>query len=164
MNDNQNYFVTRSTSRVLSVPGGKCSIDIFGDADGSRYDNHRGGSKSNPPPSVTTAPSQSTQPAVDSMQLKHEADRNKHRAMDESFDLFGGAPAAAPKSSKATSVEMNEQRGAATAGVSSAKTTRVSSNQFASASSTNSYNVITDRPTSRVLQPPGGRSSDFIFG
>jgi hypothetical protein len=98
------------------------------------------------------------------MQLKNEAARNKHRAMDESFDLFGSAPAAAPKPAKATAVEANEEEDAAIAGVSSAKTTRVSSNQFASASATNSYNVITDRPTSRVLQPPGGKSSDFIFG
>jgi len=34
-----------------------------------------------------------------------------------------------------------------------------SSNAFASSSSTNSYNVLTDRSTSRVLRPPGGHSS-----
>jgi hypothetical protein len=36
---------------------------------------------------------------------------------------------------------------------------RVSSNAFASSSTTNSYNVLTDRPTSRVSNPPGGRSN-----
>uniref|UniRef100_A0A7S4HQG7 Microtubule-associated protein Jupiter n=1 Tax=Odontella aurita TaxID=265563 RepID=A0A7S4HQG7_9STRA len=35
----------------------------------------------------------------------------------------------------------------------------VSSNAFASSATTNSYNVLTDRPTSRVLAPPGGKTS-----
>jgi hypothetical protein len=39
------------------------------------------------------------------------------------------------------------------------KPIQVSSNAFASGSSTNSFNVITDRPTSRVLAPPGGHCS-----
>ncbi len=36
---------------------------------------------------------------------------------------------------------------------------RISSNAFASSSTTNSFNVVTDRPTSRVSEPPGGKSS-----
>jgi len=36
---------------------------------------------------------------------------------------------------------------------------RVSSNAFASSATTNSYNVLTDRPSSRVLAPPGGKTS-----
>jgi hypothetical protein len=39
------------------------------------------------------------------------------------------------------------------------KAKETSSNAFASSSSTNSFNVITDRPTSRVLAPPGGHTS-----
>ena len=39
----------------------------------------------------------------------------------------------------------------------------VSSNSFANGNSQNVGNVLTDRPTSRVLQPPGGRSS-ITFG
>jgi len=35
----------------------------------------------------------------------------------------------------------------------------VSSNVYASGSSQNVGNVITDRPSSRVTQPPGGKSS-----
>ena len=35
----------------------------------------------------------------------------------------------------------------------------VSSNVYANGSSQNTGNVITDRPTSRVTQPPGGKSS-----
>ena len=38
-----------------------------------------------------------------------------------------------------------------------------SSNQYASGSSQNTGNVITDRPTSRVTQPPGGRSSISFY-
>jgi len=35
----------------------------------------------------------------------------------------------------------------------------ISNNKFASASNMNSGNVITDRPSSRVLNPPGGKST-----
>jgi hypothetical protein len=35
----------------------------------------------------------------------------------------------------------------------------VSSNAFASSSTTNSFNVLTDRPTSRVTNPPGGKDN-----
>lgn len=39
----------------------------------------------------------------------------------------------------------------------------VSSNAYATGSSQNVGNVITDRPTSRVTQPPGGKSSISFF-
>lgn len=39
----------------------------------------------------------------------------------------------------------------------------VSSNVFASGSSQNSGNVITDRPSSRITQPPGGKSSISFY-
>lgn len=39
----------------------------------------------------------------------------------------------------------------------------VSSNLYANGSSQNTGNVITDRPTSRVTQPPGGKSSISFF-
>lgn len=39
----------------------------------------------------------------------------------------------------------------------------VSSNAFANGASQNVGNVITDRPTSRVTQPPGGKST-ISFG
>lgn len=38
-----------------------------------------------------------------------------------------------------------------------------SSNAYASGSSQNTGNVITDRPTSRVTQPPGGKSSISFY-
>ena len=40
---------------------------------------------------------------------------------------------------------------------------RVSSNAYASGANQNAGNVLTDRPTSKVLAPPGGRSS-ITFG
>ena len=39
----------------------------------------------------------------------------------------------------------------------------VSSNLYANGSSQNTGNVITDRPSSRVTQPPGGRSSISFY-
>lgn len=39
------------------------------------------------------------------------------------------------------------------------RTKSVSSNAFASGANMNSSNVITDRPSSRVLAPPGGHCS-----
>ena len=39
----------------------------------------------------------------------------------------------------------------------------VSSNAFARGANQNAGNVLTDRPTSKVLAPPGGRSS-IVFG
>jgi len=39
----------------------------------------------------------------------------------------------------------------------------VSSNLYASGSSQNTGNVITDRPTSKVTQPPGGKSSISFY-
>eukprot|EP00984_Skeletonema_dohrnii_P008346 scaffold3049_cov122-Skeletonema_dohrnii-CCMP3373.AAC.7 len=39
----------------------------------------------------------------------------------------------------------------------------VSSNAYANGHSQNTGNVLTDRPTSKVTQPPGGRSS-ITFG
>eukprot|EP00985_Skeletonema_marinoi_P028492 scaffold25049_cov110-Skeletonema_marinoi.AAC.2 len=89
MNDNQNAFVTRSTSRVLAEPGGKSSVG--------------------------------------------DAARIKQKNESQHFSIFGARnDIQAPKES---------------------------SNAFASSATTNSYNVLTDRPTSRVLRPPGGQSS-----
>ena len=42
------------------------------------------------------------------------------------------------------------------------KDERVSSNRFATGSNMNSGNVITDRSTTRVVAPPGGRSQVFF--
>lgn len=166
MNDNQNYFVTRSTSRVLAVPGGKCSIDIFGDDDS--------------PTSVVAHSSSQSLHTEDDAADKHKqeqaaeteearraeltaAQKNKLRAVGDSFDLFGDAPSPAKKAEVQLSSTHKGTADPAEASV-EAETKAVSSNQFASSATTNSYNVITSRPTSRVLQEPGGKSADIIFG
>lgn len=43
------------------------------------------------------------------------------------------------------------------------RTAHVSSNAFASSSTTNSFNVLTSRPTSRVSNQPGGKTN-FTLG
>jgi SPIRAL1-like protein len=144
MNDNQNYFVTRSTSRVLAQPGGDCSIDIFGGAPTAKSKADDAASSDASKASINATPAPDASKASTSKEPTPKMDevaRNRQRAMGDSFDLFGGEPAK-PSASAAD---------------------KISSNRYASASSTNSYNVITDRPTSRVLQPPGGKCSD-IFG
>ncbi|GFH50967.1 hypothetical protein CTEN210_07443 [Chaetoceros tenuissimus] len=44
------------------------------------------------------------------------------------------------------------------------KARSISNNSFASGSSQNTGNVLTERPSSRVLQPPGGKSSFSLAG
>lgn len=61
-----------------------------------------------------------------------DAQKIKKKNESQSFSIFGGGVASPNKES---------------------------SNAYASAATTNSYNVLTDRPTSRVLRPPGGHSS-----
>jgi hypothetical protein len=175
MNDNQNYFVTRSTSRVLSIPGGKCSIDIFGDdtngapAPTAKLTVVDANSTINIAPAEAklshTAPSNATSSSAST----NEAFKNKQRAMGESFDLFGcDEPVAKEKkpagnnSTAAPSTQKVEEQAHKPAGSADKP---ISSNQFASSATTNSYNVITARPTSRVLAEPGGKSrDDLIFG
>lgn len=149
MNDNQNGFVTRPTSRVLAAPGGKSSTGfLFG-----------GGGASAPKPkkaaetekevlakevapkketgatglnaTITAANDVASVPVSNAMS---EAARIKQKNEAQSFSLFGGTKT-------------------------NAQAPKVSSNAFASAATTNSHNVLTDRPTSRVLRPPGGHSS-----
>lgn len=145
MNDNQNGFVTRPTSRVLAAPGGKSSTGfLFG-----------GGAASAPAPKKAAetekevlakevAPEKETEAGLNAAtaaknvapvpvnDARSEAARIKQKNESQHFSIFGGTVAQAQK---------------------------VSSNAFASASTTNSYNVLTDKPTSRVSRPPGGQSS-----
>lgn len=185
MNDNQNYFVTRSTSRVLSIPGGKCSIDIFGDdtngggAPMSSKDVNNDTNNSEADATLTSAVASNNEAAATTKDTNtestsktsmNEAMRNKQRAMGESFDLFGSSERpekTKPSATKPTNVEranISTSDQGKTEKSAGSTDRAVSSNQFASSATTNSYNVITARPTSRVLQEPGGKSEDFIFG
>lgn len=66
--------------------------------------------------------------------------------------------------SSMVSTSQNEKmRKASTESIGSSIGRSVSSNEFASGSRMNSGNVLTDRPSSRVTQPPGGRSSICFY-
>ena len=141
MNDNQNCFVTRSTSRVLSEPGGKSSTSfLFGGSTSAKAvgvvkapaettpEKTAVGSATNAPKTaaaagaVSVAVAGSSGPAPGELSPFAAAARIKSKQETNSFSLFGGGGAAA-----------------------------ASSNAYASSSATNSYNVLTDRSTSRVV-------------
>lgn len=164
MNDNQNYFVTRSTSRVLAVPGGKCSIDIFGDDSPTSVVAHSSSQSLHTEDDAADKQEQAAETEEAKRAELTAAEKNKLRAVGDSFDLFGDVPSPAKKAEvQLSSMTRKGTADPAEAGV-EAGTKAVSSNRFASSATTNSYNVITSRPTSRVLQEPGGKSADIIFG
>mmetsp|Transcript_20058 Transcript_20058/g.34518 ORF Transcript_20058/g.34518 Transcript_20058/m.34518 type:complete len:155 (+) Transcript_20058:152-616(+) len=150
MNDNQNGFVKRPTSRVLAEPGGKSSMGfLFG-----------GSSAANRMSSEPTAPAAT---------MKTPDEKN---GIEAKTAASSATPAASPKPAQESAIEAaarikkkNESQHFSLmgggGGVSSANNEKetTSSNAFASAATTNSYNVLTDRSTSRVLRPPGGHSS-----
>ena len=129
MNDNQNAFVKRSTSRVLAEPGGKSSMGfLFG------------------PKNVTATPAKA---------------KGKENAVN-------AAPAtASPKESAieaAARIKLkNEAQHFSMLGCAAKSTERTSRNAFASASATNSYNVLTDRSTSRVVSSRADWSFRICF-
>jgi hypothetical protein len=145
-NDNQNFFVSegRSTSRVLAQPGGQCSISIGGwtaeELEHQRQLKEQRKAASQQAKTVTIEEPKSTtteEPAV-------VAVTGKENPVEVNKKEEEKVPEAATKCEKQEPV---------------AKPAGVSSNSFASASSTNSFNVVTDRPTSRVTMPPGGHTS-----
>jgi hypothetical protein len=158
MNDNQNYFVTRSTSRVLSEPGGKSSVGfLFG-----------GGGDAKAPPAP--AAEKTAEPETEVLPKEVVAEDEK-----KTSDSTGGEDAlkATTATGDATTATHNDaiseaarikqknesQHFSIFGATNDTQAPKESSNAFASAATTNSYNVLTDRPTSRVLRPPGGQSS-----
>jgi hypothetical protein len=179
MNDNQNYFVTRSTSRVLSEPGGKSSTGyLFGGGGGcgssrtttttttmpaaatssasatscatpNRHGNtNSGNSTASPVRNAMTNAATNSSPMPNSNDItattpnkKGEesaisaAARIKQKNEAQTFSLFGGGGTTTSTSSTSHSNAPQP----------------LSSNAYASSSTTNSYNVLTDRPTSRVV-------------
>ena len=145
MNDNQNAFVKRPTSRVLAAPGGKSSMGaIFGGGMSTTTNTKNDTSKKLPPKeeavvfnnNSTVANEEEEATTNNSVLQKKEeeesaisaAARIKQKNESQHFTLFPGG------SNNVT------------------QDTKVSSNAFASAATTNSYNVLTDRPTSRVVR------------
>ncbi|EJK48763.1 hypothetical protein THAOC_32411 [Thalassiosira oceanica] len=166
MNDNQNAFVKRSTSRVLGPPGGASSMGfLFGGAPPAAAATNKAKVAKVSPKSVAvdthggedspaaaaertkqrltagsgifpsaSPPTQATKEPAEVESPRKAAERIRQKQMQGS-SVFGAPPAASRPPSGA-----------------------VSSNAFASAATTNSYNVMTGRPSSRVLAPPGGKS------
>lgn len=161
MNDNQNYFVTRSTSRVLSEPGGKSSVGFLfgGGSTATKVEKVQKATPAEEPKKEVVAAEEvaavakkeeeptKTNGGEDALKSNNDtgdtaaavndamadAQKIKKKNESQSFSIFGGGTAGSPN--------------------------KESSNAYASAATTNSYNVLTDRPTSRVLRPPGGHSS-----
>ncbi|GKY97386.1 hypothetical protein MPSEU_000697100 [Mayamaea pseudoterrestris] len=141
MNDNQNLHVQsrgRSSSRVLAPPGGVCSI-TFGVA---------------PPPSkkpveAAEAPVVVQQPEVPVAKVVAEP-LQKEEA--QTTTLAAPLPTMPAVSSTEVLVQNEKAKPAALA-------QPVSANAFASGARSNGANVMTGRPTSRVLAPPGGHCS-----
>ena len=146
MNDKQNAIVKRPTPRVVSAPGGKSSMGaIFGGGMSTTTNTKNDTSKKLPPKEEavvfnnnSTVANEEEEATTNNtvLQKKEEeeeesaisaAARIKQKNESQHFTLFPGG------SNNVT------------------QDTKVSSNAFASAATTNSYNVLTDRPTSRVV-------------
>lgn len=163
-NNNQNYFVQqgRTTSRVLNRPGGSCSLSLGGWTEEElerQRQLRQGGSAAAPPEATGTDTSNQDKAKAQATTTASKAKENITNsvqdvvAVDESFkpnETSDAGCVAAPAAA---------QNAVAPPGTLPPARPTVSSNAFASSSTTNSFNVLTDRPTSRVSRPPGGHSS-----
>jgi hypothetical protein len=205
MNDNQNNFVTRSTSRVLSEPGGKSSAGFLFGGGGGNFPQQQQPKVSSssattmaPPPTIIVTDKKkegvivAAPPAAGALSprstpfvlgnspgKKEEASPGVPAVGEKKCPPAGPAltrndgvavpPVVSVVSSDSNSNDesainaaariksKNEANSfslfgcpAASAAVNSNKS-NVSSNAFATSSTTNSYNVLTDRSTSRVV-------------
>jgi hypothetical protein len=168
-NDNQNFFVQsgRTTSRVLHTPGGECSISLGGytpeelERMRQRREQGKNAPKSEESTSIVVAKENSSNTNV------VEESKEDSKQLDSIAEHVQANPSNEEDHSK--EADTNEQAVAITSGTTTESTMQsqpdtvvkkgVSSNAFASASTTNSFNVLTDRPTSRVTNPPGGKDN-----
>lgn len=127
-------------SRVLGPPGGKQSFTLGGytDEELERMRMKRE-AKTNPATVNANMGTENQKKVTTNEKLPSEPTKQK----------------AAPSITKATI----PQKAVAYSTLPGRRNGRTSSNAFASSSTTNSFNVVTDRPTSRVSEPPGGKSS-----
>ncbi|KAL7431958.1 hypothetical protein ACHAXH_003351 [Discostella pseudostelligera] len=135
MNDNQNYFTDgkRTTSRVTSEPGGKSTVKLGWDSPKAKEpkpSNEGTAGKKETHVKVEGASATTTTASASSATKRKMSDRSTGSGM----------------STDSSSSHSHSGRG-------------ISSNAYANGASQNTGNVITDRPTSRVTQPPGGVSS-----
>jgi hypothetical protein len=138
-NDNQNFFVAsgRTTSRVVAQPGGQCSISIGGWTPEELERQRKIREAAEQKPSVVEG-EMTTEKEAEESTIATPVGKENNDAVDVKVESVVSVPVL-EKISAASAV--------------------VSSNAFASAANTNSFNVITDRPTSRVTRPPGGHCS-----
>lgn len=142
-NDNQNYFVAegRTTSRVMAQPGGQCSISIGGwTAEELEEQRKRREQREVGVPKVEKTEEQKLVDKSPETVIVVPPGKENNDAEEQ------------PKESEQAMVKVVSQPPPT-------QPSSISSNAFASSSNTNSFNVITDRPTSRVSMPPGGHSS-----
>jgi hypothetical protein len=162
MNDNQNYFVKagRTTSRVLAQPGGRCSISIGGwtQEELSRNKKVIEGKWMNrtcafraASVSLTCRPTSRLITAAVIQEKSEPEKQEEEESPVEKENVVETKKMDEPKAPAAASVKPSDP-------APQPKKT-VSSNAFASSSTSNSFNVVTDRTTSRVKMPPGGHSS-----
>ena len=149
-----NFMTGRSSTRLHAPPGGSSQAGslIFGGGASDTYDRFSGrGRSANPAQSNTYA---STQHQVTQQQPSSFANKEQYNYQSNTQQQ-SSAPVAAVKAT--TGATTTATTGATTA------TYGTSANAFASGTNQNCGNFITDRPTSRVLAPPGGRSSGPLW-
>ena len=155
MNDNQNGFVTRSTSRVLSAPGGKSSTGfLFGGGGGRGKENNKASlpakeakEEKREKQGGASAPAE-VEAAVAPEQPEVEAPAAEAAAAPENPAILAAAQIKARNEASSVSHLFGRKKSASTG---QQPKRVVSSNAYASSNTTNSYNVITDRSTSRVV-------------
>ena len=151
MNDNQNAFVKRPTSRVLAAPGGKSSMGaIFGGGMSATTNTKNDTSKKLPPKEEAEVFNNNNTAANDNNNKEEEATTNNSVLQKKEEEEEESAISAAARIKQ----KNESQHFTLFPGGSNNVTqdnTKVSSNAFASAATTNSYNVLTDRATSRVV-------------
>ena len=152
MNDNQNAFVKRPTSRVLAAPGGKSSMGaIFGGGMSTTTNTKNDTSKKLPPKEEAVVFNNNSTVASDINKKEEEEATTNNTVLqkkEEEEEEESAISAAARIKQKNESQHFTLFPGGSN---NVTQDTKVSSNAFASAATTNSYNVLTDRPTSRVV-------------
>ncbi len=157
MNDNQNYFVTRSTSRVLAEPGGKSSVGfLFGGGGGSSANKVEKVQQTTPAEKEVVA---AEEVAAVAKKEEEPTTNGEEDALKSNNDDGDAAAAVNDAIADAQKIKKKNESQSFSIFGGVASPNKESSNAYASAATTNSYNVLTDRPTSRVLRPPGGHSS-----
>jgi hypothetical protein len=135
INDNQNFRIQngRPSSRVLAPSGGHSSLS-FGVAP----------PKPKPePPAVAVVDKEEQQETTEEQKVEQVQVQQQQQLQSSSLTTTTTATTTKPT----TTLPQPKQNGP------------ISANAFASGSSMNGPQVMTGRPTSRVLAPPGGHTS-----